>query len=66
VDADSVRVGAAQSGRRLDLDATWQALEAATQNYPFSEITVKVAEVLPQVADSAVAPALATVHRLSD
>ena len=66
VDADGVRVGAAQNGRRLDVDATWQALEAATQTYPFSEITVKVAEVLPQVSDSAVAPALGMVHRLAD
>ncbi|HMA33048.1 MAG TPA: VanW family protein, partial [Chloroflexia bacterium] len=66
VDADGVRVQTAQSGQRLDVDGTWAAILAATQQYPFGDITLKLAPVPPRVHDADIAAALATVHRLSD
>jgi vancomycin resistance protein YoaR len=66
VDTDGIRVTPEQAGRRLDLDATWQALVAGTQSYPFGEVAAQTAEVAPRIHDADIAPALATIHRLSD
>ena len=65
-DADGVRVVPAQPGHRLDPDATWNALVAATSQASFGDVAVQVQDVAPQVLDKDIAPALATVHRLSD
>ncbi len=66
VDADGVEVHPAQAGRRFDPDGTWQALTAATTDATFSEVAVATVPVSPQVSDALLAPALATIHRLSD
>ncbi|HUS14197.1 MAG TPA: VanW family protein [Chloroflexia bacterium] len=66
VDAAGVRVSAAQKGRRLDTEATWAAITAATGVLPFGAVTARLNDVPPKVADADLAAALATVHRLSD
>lgn len=65
-DADGVRVTTAQAGRRLDAEATWQALVAATAQYPFGTVTAKAVAVPPTVSDQDIASTLATLHRLTD
>ncbi len=64
--AEGIEVHPAQAGRRFDPAATWQALTAATQSETFNEVAVATVALPPQVSDMALAPALATVHRLSD
>ena len=66
VAAEGIEVHPAQAGRRFDPTATWQALTAATQSATFGEVTVATLPVPAQVSDAALAPALATIHRLSD
>jgi vancomycin resistance protein YoaR len=66
VDADGVRVTPAQAGRRFDMEATWAAVVAATQTYPFGEVTAQTVVVPPRLTDADIAPALATIHQLSD
>lgn len=66
VTSGGAQVTSAQAGRQLDLDGTWAALTAATQQYPFGQVDVKLAEIAPQVTDQMLAPALATLHKLTD
>ena len=64
--AEGVVVRAAAEGRQLDEAATWQAITAATDAYPFQPAAVAVAAVPPSVADKDLAGAAALAHRLSD
>ncbi len=66
VTADGIKVVAAQAGRRLDADATWQAIVAATATFPFRDVAVQPASVAPRIADSDIAAALAAAHQLTD
>ncbi len=64
--ADGVVVRTSSEGRQLDEAATWQAITAATDHYPFSTAQVAVSAIPPKVADNDLAETAALAHRLSD
>ena len=61
-----VTTQAAVPGQALDESATWAAIVAATDQYPFSPVDVRTVPVKPAVTDADLGAAAVLAHRLSD